>query len=57
MKASGTRQWEGLAQEKAVAAQAKADDEKKAEEKLDIAVQTAWAQLEPDKKNKIRAGL
>lgn len=50
MKASGCREWEGIATERKESMRLKKVDEDKMEQKLDEAAQKAWAQLEPDKK-------
>ena len=50
MKASKTRQWEGMETEKQEAARHKMYDEAEQDKKLDVAVRTAWAQLSPEKK-------
>jgi len=50
MKASGCRDWEGMADEKAHAARQKQYAEAENDAKLDHSVRTAWAQLSPEKK-------
>lgn len=53
MKASGCRDWEGMATEKQIAANRKKEETDKAEAILDFAVRKSWSDLAPDKKQAI----
>lgn len=50
MKATGSRPWEGMKDEKAHSESLKKQDESKADAKLDHAVRTAWQHLPDSKK-------
>ena len=50
MKASGCRDWEGMATEKQIAANCKKEEAAREDAILDTAVRKSWAQLAPDKK-------
>lgn len=51
MKATGSREWEGMANERQEMHKRKQEDEKKQDAALDHAVRTAWQNL-PDTKKK-----
>jgi hypothetical protein len=54
-KASGTREWEGMANEKAHSDQQKKYEEAKQDQALDHAVRTAWQHLPDSKKQQALA--
>ena len=57
MAQSKTRPCEGIAQERKMAAEARAENQRQLDNKADVAVEKAWAQLPEKKKNILRNGL
>lgn len=55
MKATGTREWEGMKAEREESAKAKQAEEARADKALDHAVRTAWQNLPDSKKQQALA--